>query len=73
MLNADPDFKYCFCLHANETLSRLEQTPELVIAALNGHGSAADSRWRSPPTFASERRTPARSVCPKLRSALWSS
>jgi enoyl-CoA hydratase len=38
MLNeADPDFKYYFCLHANETLSRLEQTPKLVIAALNGH------------------------------------
>jgi len=34
---ADPDFKYMFCLHANETISRLEQTPKLVIAALNGH------------------------------------
>ena len=34
---ADPHFKYCFCLHANETLNRLEQTPKLVIAALNGH------------------------------------
>ena len=34
---ADPDFKYYFCLHANETLNRLEQTPKLVIAALNGH------------------------------------
>ena len=32
-----PTFKYFFCLHANETLSRLEQTPKLVIAALNGH------------------------------------
>jgi enoyl-CoA hydratase/carnithine racemase len=32
-----PSFKYFFCLHANETLSRLEQTPKLVIAALNGH------------------------------------
>lgn len=32
-----PDFKYYFCLHANETLSRLEQTPKLVIAAINGH------------------------------------
>ena len=32
-----PEFKYYFCLHANETLSRLEQTPKLVIAALNGH------------------------------------
>ena len=38
MLNqADPTFKYCFCLHANETLNRLEQTPKLVIGALNGH------------------------------------
>ena len=38
MLNeADPDWKYCFCLHANETLNRLEHTPKLVIAALNGH------------------------------------
>jgi enoyl-CoA hydratase len=32
-----PAFKYFFCLHANETLSRLEQTPKLVIAAVNGH------------------------------------
>src|SRR5512133_678904 len=38
MLNeADPDWKYYFCLHANETLNRLEHTPKLVIAALNGH------------------------------------
>ena len=38
MLNAvTPVFKYYFCLHANETLLRLEQTPKLVIAALNGH------------------------------------
>lgn len=35
--DADPVFKYYFCLHANETLTRLEQTPKLVIAALNGH------------------------------------
>jgi enoyl-CoA hydratase/carnithine racemase len=34
---ADPTFKYYFCLHANETLNRLEHTPKLVIAALNGH------------------------------------
>ncbi len=32
-----PYFKYSFCLHANETLNRLEQTPKLTIAALNGH------------------------------------
>jgi enoyl-CoA hydratase/carnithine racemase len=38
MLNkVTPKFKYYFCLHANEMLSRLEQTPKLVIAALNGH------------------------------------
>ena len=34
---SDPYFKYFFCLHANETLNRLEQTPKLVIGALNGH------------------------------------
>jgi enoyl-CoA hydratase/carnithine racemase len=37
LAKADPQFKYYFCLHANETLCRLEQTPKLVIAALNGH------------------------------------
>jgi enoyl-CoA hydratase/carnithine racemase len=34
---ADATFKYYFCLHANETVTRLEQTPKLCIAALNGH------------------------------------
>ena len=38
MLNSvSPGFKYNFCLHANETLSRLEQTPKLVVCAINGH------------------------------------
>jgi len=38
MLNAiTPGFKYAFCLHANETLLRLEHTPKLVIGALGGH------------------------------------
>src|SRR5207244_6469503 len=37
LASVDPTFKYYFCLHANETLLRLEQTPKLVIAALNGH------------------------------------
>jgi len=35
--NVTPEFKYYFCLHANETLARFEQTPKLVIAAINGH------------------------------------
>jgi enoyl-CoA hydratase len=34
---ADPTFKYYFCLHASETLLRLESTPKLVLAAINGH------------------------------------
>ncbi len=34
---ADTTYKYYFCLHANETLLRLEQTPKLCIAAINGH------------------------------------
>ena len=38
MLNSvTPEWKYQFCLHANETLNRLMHTPKLVIAALNGH------------------------------------
>ena len=37
LTEAKPTFKYYFCLHANETLNRLEQTPKLVIAAINGH------------------------------------
>lgn len=37
LVTADPTFKYYFCLHANETLLRLENTPKLVIAGLNGH------------------------------------
>ncbi|HEY8469116.1 MAG TPA: enoyl-CoA hydratase/isomerase family protein [Longimicrobiales bacterium] len=37
LAEVSPQFKYYFCLHANETLNRLEHTPKLVIAALNGH------------------------------------
>ena len=38
MLDAvTPSFKYQFCLHANETLLRLEHTSKIVIAALGGH------------------------------------
>src|SRR5579872_3072990 len=37
LASVDPTFKYYFCLHANETLLRLESTPKLVLAAINGH------------------------------------
>ena len=37
LASVDPTFKYYFCLHANEMLLRLEHTPKLVIAAINGH------------------------------------
>jgi enoyl-CoA hydratase len=37
LADVTPTFKYYFCLHANETLSRFEQTPKLVVAAINGH------------------------------------
>ncbi len=48
-----PTFKYQFCLHANETLLRLEHSSMLVVAALGGHcvggglevALAADLRW----------------------------
>src|SRR5450432_516601 len=42
LTSVTPEFKYYFCLHANETLSRLEQTPKLVIAAINGHCVGGD-------------------------------
>ena len=57
LASVTPRFKYFFCLHANETLNRLEHTSKLVIAALNGHtvgggleiAMAADLRigWRN--------------------------
>ena len=36
---SDSTFKYYFSLHAHETLQRLEATPKLCIAALNGHAT----------------------------------
>src|SRR4029078_10843590 len=36
LADVTPSFKYYFCLHANETLSRLEQTPKPVIRGING-------------------------------------
>src|SRR5215216_5671490 len=37
LLSATPQFRYFFSLHGNEVLMRLENTPKLVIAAINGH------------------------------------
>src|ERR1700748_1737959 len=37
LASVDPVFKYYFCLHANETLLRLEHTHKLVIAGMNRH------------------------------------
>ena len=34
-----PEFQYYFALHGNEVLQRLENTPKLVIAAINGHAT----------------------------------
>ena len=39
LASMSPRYKYYFCLHANETVNRLEQTPKLVIAALEGHNT----------------------------------
>ena len=65
-----PYFKYYFCLHANETLNRLEQTPKLVIAALerpHRRRRPRDRHGGGPPHRA--RRAPARSACPRSPSA----
>lgn len=32
-----PDYKASFCLFCQETLNKMEQTPKIIIAALNGH------------------------------------
>src|SRR5919198_187243 len=37
MQRSSPRFLYNFSLYANEALNRLEHTPKLTIAALNGH------------------------------------
>ncbi len=66
MLNSvTPEFKYYFCLHANETLIRLEQTPKIVIAALNGHTVGGGLELRSPVISASPVRVEAKLACLK--------
>ena len=68
--SADPDFKYYFCLHANETLTALEQTPKLVIAAINGHTRRRRARDRAwPRDIRIARKGAGKSACPRSRSA----
>ena len=67
--DADPTFKYYFCLHANETLNRLEQTPKLVIAALNGHTVGGGLEVAMAADIRIARQGAARSACPRSRSA----
>jgi enoyl-CoA hydratase/carnithine racemase len=67
--DADPDFKYYFCLHANETLNRLEQTPKLVIAALNGHTVGGGLEVAMAADLRIARKDGGRSGCPKWRLA----
>lgn len=35
--STDPDYQFAFVIHANEIMSKLERTPKVVIAAINGH------------------------------------
>lgn len=34
---SEPDYKAMFCLHCQETLVKMENTPKIWIAAINGH------------------------------------
>ena len=68
LANVTPTFKYYFCLHANETLSRLEQTPKLVIAAINGHCVGGGLEVAMAADMRIARKAPARWVCRKFHS-----
>src|SRR5438445_258268 len=37
LASSTPDFKAMFCLDCQETLNKLESTPKLFIAAIDGH------------------------------------
>ncbi len=65
LASVDPTFKYYFCLHANETLLRLEHTPKLVIAALNGHCVGGGLEIAMAADLRIARKTLASSGCPR--------
>ena len=62
----DPNFQYAFFLHANETLQRLENTPKLVIAAINGHCTGGGLELALACDLRVARRCPARLGFPEI-------
>src|SRR2546428_3423262 len=59
----DMDAQNAFVVCANEAIAKLESTPKVVVAAINGHCLAAVSRSRSAATSAWRRTGATRSDC----------
>jgi len=65
-----PGFRYAFLLHASETLDRLEHTPKLVIAALNGHAVGGGMEIALAADLRIARRGPGRMGLPEVKLGL---